>query len=236
MTRRRPVRAWQRRWKEGWGGDLNRPGARRAAALDMMIFDHGLLRLAWRNLHEIDDGVWRANQPDPGLIRRLAGRGLRSVLNLRGETGWGSYLLEREACMAHGIALVDFKLSSRYLPHPSVIRALDAVFAEIERPFLMHCKSGADRAGMAAALYLLMRKGAAVEEARQQLSWRYLHLAGAESGVLGFMLDRYAADTARQPMPFLDWVDTRYDPEAITGDYVASHGARLVIDRVLRRE
>jgi hypothetical protein len=50
------------------------------------------------------------------------------------------------------------------------------------------------------------------------------------------MLDRYAADSAGGAMPFLEWVDTRYDRNAIMRDYVAGRGARLVMDRVLRRE
>lgn len=232
----KPVASLHRRWRQSWAGDLDRPGARRSAAIDMMIFDHGLVRLAWRNLHQIDEGVWRANQPDPGLIRRLAARGLRSVLNLRGETGWGSYLLEREACRAHGIGLVDFKIDSRKLMTAERILALNEVFTTIERPFLMHCKSGADRAGMAAALYLLMQTGASVEAARRQLSWRYLHLPGAAAGVLGAMLDRYGADAAAAPIGFVDWVRTRYDPEAIMRDFTGSRAGRLVGDRLLGRE
>ena len=52
----------------------------------MLIFDHGLLRKAWRNAAEIDAGVWRSNQPDPAAIRRLAAQGFRAILNLRGAT------------------------------------------------------------------------------------------------------------------------------------------------------
>ena len=164
----------------------------------MLIFDHGLLRKAWRNPHEIDAGVWRSNQPDPAMIRRLAARGFKAILNLRGETECGSYLLEREACRAAGIELVDFKLTSRRLPSREEILALDAIFARLPRPFLMHCKSGADRAGFAAALYLMLHKGLSPEEAQRQLSWRYLHLRGGATGVMHFLLERFAAEDAAE--------------------------------------
>ena len=236
MSRGSTVRRWQRRWKDGWVGDLDAPGARRKATIDMLVFDHGLLRKAWRNEHEVDAGVWRSNQPDPGTIRRLAGQGIKAILNLRGETEWGSYLLEREACRAAGIELVDFKLSSRKLPTRQEILALDDVFGRLPRPFLMHCKSGADRAGFAAALYLMLQKDLSPEQASEQLSWRYLHLRSAATGVLHFLLERFAADAAVEPMSFREWVERRYDPEALTAEYRSGGVANFVVDKVLRRE
>jgi protein tyrosine/serine phosphatase len=238
MSRRRgAVRRWQRRWKDGWvGTDLDTPGTRRNAAIDMLVFDHGLLRKLWRNEHEIAPGVWRSNQPDPAAVRRLAAQGVKAILNLRGATEYGSYLLEREACRAAGIELVDFKLSSRVLPSREEIRALDAIFARLPRPFLMHCKSGADRAGLAAALYLLLREGLSAEAARAQLSWRYLHFRSAATGVLHFLLERFAADTAAEPMSFREWVERRYDPDALMAQYRSSGAADFLVDRVLGRE
>ena len=167
VTRERgPLRRLQRRWKDGWIADPDGPGARRSKTIDMLLFDHGLLRKAWRNEHEVAPGVWRSSQPDPGMIRRLAAQGVKAIVNLRGATEWGSYFLEREACRAAGIELVDFKLNSRKLPSREELLALDALFERLPKPFLMHCKSGADRAGFAAALYLLLRGDMPVEEAQ----------------------------------------------------------------------
>jgi len=236
VKRRGVVKGWQRRWQDSWIGDLDAPGARRNATIDMLLFDHGLLRKAWSNSAEIDAGVWRSNQPDPSAIRRLGKQGFRAILNLRGEMEKGSYLLEREACRSAGIELVDFKLSSRQLPTRAEILALDAIFARLPRPFLMHCKSGADRAGFAAALYLMLQKGLSPEAAQEQLSWRFLHLRGAATGVLHFLIERYAADNARSPMSFRQWVETVYDARALMAEYRSGGVADFLVDRLLRRE
>jgi protein tyrosine/serine phosphatase len=236
MRARGPIRRWQRRWKDGWSGRLDSPRARRDATIDMLVFDHGLIRTLWRNEAEVAPGVWRSNQPDPRTIRSLAARGIRAILNLRGATEYGSYLLEAEACRAVGIELVDVKFSSRALPSREDILALDALFARLPQPFLIHCKSGADRSGFAAALYLLLREGVGAEIALQQLSWRFLHLGGGAAGLLRFMIERYAADSAAVPMSFRQWVETRYDPAALAGAYRAGRAASFLADRVLRRE
>ena len=237
MSRRGAVRRWQRRWKDGWvPAGLEGPGGRRNATIDMLVFDHGLLRKAWPNQHRVAEGVLRSNQPDPARIRRLAGQGVRAILNLRGATEYGSYLLEREACAAAGIELVDFKLSSRTLPTRDEILALDATFARLPKPFLMHCKSGADRAGFAAALYLLLQGDLPLAEAREQLSWRYLHLKSGATGILHFLLDRYEADSAETPMSFRTWIETRYDPVALTAEYRSNPVSDYLLDRVLKRE
>lgn len=236
MSRRGLIRRWQRRWKDSWSGRLDSPRARRDATIDMLLFDHGLLRTVWRNEAEIAPGVWRSNQPDQRAIRALAERGFRSILNLRGATEYGSYLLEAEACRAAGIDLVDLKFSSRSLPTREEILGLDALFARLPKPLLMHCKSGADRSGFAAALYLLLREGASPEAALAQMTWRHLHFGAGSTGIMRFMVERFAADTRRQPMSFRDWVSTRYDPDALTAAYRSSRAASLVTDRLLRRE
>ena len=232
---RRPLRVWHRAWKDRWLAEGG-AAARRGALIDMLVFDHGLARFAWRNQHEIAPGVWRGSQPDPATIRRLARRGFRTILNLRGETQWGSYLLERDACAAAGIELVNLKLNSRTLPPVETLLELDAVFGRAAKPVFIHCKSGADRAGFAAALYLLLRAGAAPEVARAQLSWRYLHLRRGGTGVLGYALDAYAAERARSGIGFRDWLVTRYDPEALMAGFRRGAVAGFVCDRVLGRE
>ena len=122
-------------------------GKRRGAIdwIELIFKDHGFLRLAWHNQHQIADGVWRSNQPGPGRIARLADNGIKSIVNLRGPRDDGGWQLEAEACQKADITLFDFTARSRAAPSKVMLHAAKSLFAEIEKPLLMHCKSGADQ-------------------------------------------------------------------------------------------
>ena len=139
--------------------DLSTPAGRRRARKELIWGDHGFLRLRFRNLHRISDEMYRANQPSPEHIDVYANElGLKTILNLRGESPKGYYLLEKEACEQNGIQLVDFQMFSRDIPSPENVLAAKDLFDSIAYPALMHCKSGADRAGIMAVLYMHFRK------------------------------------------------------------------------------
>jgi protein tyrosine/serine phosphatase len=74
------------------------------------------------------------------------------------------------------VAHVDFRMSaSRELTQSEAERLL-AILNAADKPLLIHCQSGADRSGLAAALYLaaIARHGEAAAE--DQLSIRYGHI------------------------------------------------------------
>lgn len=180
--------------------------------------------------------MWRSNQPSPRQIEAHAReRGIRTIINLRGASTRGYYLLEREACAANGIALVDFQVFSRDTPTCETILGARDLFASIAYPALMHCKSGADRAGLMAVLYRLVHEGRPLEEALEQLSLKYLHVRHGKTGVLDAVFEAYRAETGARK-PFLNWVEEDYDRERVKAAFLASFNARLNLDRLLRRE
>jgi protein tyrosine/serine phosphatase len=181
--------------------------------LDMLILDHGVFRLLYVNQHRLSERAWRSGQPAPHHVGALARQGLRTIVNLRGERVCGSYLLEKSACERHGITLVNFKIRSRFAPAREEIRAVVELFERIEYPVLMHCKSGADRAGLMSVLYKFLEEGVPLIEAKRQLSLRYGHSRHGDSAILDQFFERYLDDNRRRPMPFLDWVNKVYDPE-----------------------
>jgi len=191
-------------------------GQRFAAHLHAHLRDHAYFRVFWTNMDEIAPGVWRSNQPSPALVRRYAQMGLKAILNLRGTSSSGSHTLEALEASRHGIPLLSHALGSRSLsPREKYIALLDD-FEQMPRPFVLHCKSGADRAGLASAFWLIHMEGLPVTEARRMMSLRYLHVRGSKTGVLDGLLDAYAAHVAKQPLSLRDWLTHHYDREAIT--------------------
>lgn len=217
--------------------DLATAAGRRRAERDLTWGDHGFLRTAFANFHWIEPGqMARANQPSPSQIARYAGQGFKTILNLRGRSDTGYYALEREACAEHGLALADVRMHSREPPSKEqILRARD-LFETIQYPALMHCKSGADRAGVMAALYRHFRMGAPIGDAVEQLSLKYLHVRQGKTGMIDFFFDTYLTQTQASGKSFLQWVEQDYDQERVKSGFMSSWWANILVDRILRRE
>jgi len=221
QTLRSRLRALERRLRDQYGRDISTPRARRRAWWHFQLLDHALLRILWWNLYEIAPGVWRSNQPSPARLVRYKRMGIRAVINLRGEAQQSPFLFEQEACRELGLTLHNVTLSARKLVPRQNILELIALMRAAERPFVLHCKSGSDRAGFAAALYLAVIEGVPVAQARRQLHWRFLHLAATDTGILDHVFDVYEAETAGTGTGLETWLRTRYDAEALTESWQA---------------
>ncbi len=217
-------------------GQMRTPWQRALGHGETLFLDHALFRHAYLNLHRLDARMWRSAQPSPGQLQTIAASGVRSIVNLRGTRDCASYLLEKEACARLGLTLVDVPFSSREPPSAERVLGFADLLETLAYPALMHCKSGADRAGIASALYLLLRAGATPEVAARQLHWRFGHVRHSDTGVLDFMLARFAADHARDGIALRDWVRRGYDPQALRREFRAGRWSNLLVNRLLRRE
>jgi protein tyrosine/serine phosphatase len=216
--------------------DLATPEGRRRAHRDLMWTDHGFLRVIFQNFHWISSEMARANQPSPPQIARYAAMGFRTILNLRGESDTGYYALEHEACARHGVTLVNAPLGSREAPRKERIHRARDLFETIRYPALMHCKSGADRAGLMAVLYKHFRLGQPIAEALEQLSGKYLHVKAGKTGMLDFFFEAYLRESAQTGKRFLAWVDEDYDPDAVRAAFKAQWWGTMLTEGLLKRE
>ena len=216
--------------------DLAARGGRFRAQWDLMAVDHGFARLVYPNQARVSEKLYRSGQPLPCHFPGIARKGIKTVVNLRGRNDSGWYVLERESCERRGIALVDYPIKSRDTPAKETIHGAQRLFAALRYPALIHCKSGADRVGLMGTLYRILHEGRPVEEAVEQLSWKYGHIRQAKVGMIDFFFEQYRRYNQEKPTPFLDWVDRVYDPAALKASFMSQWWANLVVDKILRRE
>ncbi|MFN3585449.1 fused DSP-PTPase phosphatase/NAD kinase-like protein [Phenylobacterium sp.] len=217
--------------------DLSTPLGRARTYLDYLWNDHAYLRLGFSNAHWISEELVRANQPWPHQLAAWKARGIRTIVNLRGGFDASFHALEKDACERLGLRLVDFTITSREVPSRERVLGAKRLFETIEYPALMHCKSGADRAGIMSVLYMHFRKGKTIREAMDQLHLRYLHVKQGKTGVLDYTFERYLEEGEPAGMSFLEWVESpMYDPAGMKATFRGQMWGSLLTERLLRRE
>jgi glycosyltransferase involved in cell wall biosynthesis len=205
--------------------------------LHLVFVDHGFLRSLYDNRFRLAGDLYRINQPSPARLAAYKRRfGIKTVVNLRGQNdqlGW--YRLEEKACHALGLALVNTQVYSRGLVDEVRLRELREIIQTIELPAVVHCKSGADRAGFFSVLYRHYRLGEPIEQASAELALRYGHSKSAKTGVLDYFFETFIANRERR-QSFTAWFGSGFDRDALQAGFQPRGLADWVIDRLLRRE
>ena len=217
--------------------DLSTPGGRLKTYLDYLWNDHAYLRLGFQNAHWIGPDLVRANQPWPFQLKWWAARGIKTIVNLRGGYDASFYALEKDACERLGLKLVDFTITSREVPSRARVLGARDLFQSIEYPALMHCKSGADRAGIMSVFYRHFHLGHPIREAMGELGLRTLHVKQGKTGVLDYVFERYLEEGEPKGQSFVEWVESdAYDPVAMKADFRANWWGTLLTEKLVRRE
>ena len=173
------------------------------------------------NFHTVVPGrCYRCSQPSPTNLRLLARTfGIRSIINLRGveeDRVW--YQRERAIAGELGMRMIDRGMWAQRPPTEEEFRAIVRDLDAAEEPILIHCVSGIDRTGIVAALFLLLRTDARVEEAWGQLSVRYCHNPWGKAACQDRVLVQYVAWLAthglhHRPAHFRRWALEDYVQE-----------------------
>jgi protein tyrosine/serine phosphatase len=160
----------------------------------------GYLR-ASGNIHEIEPGaVFRTAQLSRAqLSSLLQDKHVRTVVNLRGPNpGRSWYDDELAATTRAGVRYVSLPMSANREPNEALLTRLIETLRTVEMPVVIHCEGGADRTGLAAALYELLVMGRSAEVASAQLSFRYGHFPWLTSrtGAMDATFWRVAAENS----------------------------------------
>jgi protein tyrosine/serine phosphatase len=208
------------------------------AHLEAWFIDHEFLRVIYRNFYAISPKAYRSNHPSPGFIKQLSRKkGVKTIISMRRADKTGQYLLEKEACERFGIKLFNHAMSSRSLPDVDKILEAKTILENAEYPILIHCKSGADRAGLMSVFYELFIEKKSIEDSLNQLSMKYGHFRWAETGKLDYFFDSFLEFQKTNPdISFLEWVTEHYDKPALNATFHSAGWANIVVNKILRRE
>lgn len=134
--------------------------------------------------------VYRSNQPTATDIAAYAKRyNIRTIVNLRGRHETAAWYKDEAAeAKRLGLTLVDFPMEADRRLDAEAADQLVAILRDAPRPILIHCRSGADRTGLASAIYLARVAKINEETAERQLSVRYGHIG------IPFLSPTYAMD------------------------------------------
>ncbi|HEX3524582.1 MAG TPA: dual specificity protein phosphatase family protein [Stellaceae bacterium] len=130
------------------------------------------------NFHAVHEGTfYRSAQLSKDELRNaIQEHKIRSVLNLRGaHPGQAWYDDEVAVSQALGVAHYDYGLSAHRFVTREQIGEVLGIVRDAPKPLLVHCKAGADRAGLVSALYRFAGEGVSADQADRELSLVYGH-------------------------------------------------------------
>jgi tyrosine-protein phosphatase SIW14 len=133
-----------RSWRQGWLAGLLSLAPGLASLQAASLADVAGVP----NFHQVDEHIYRGAQPRGQGFASLATLGIKTVIDLRGESS------EDIAVQGAGMHYVRLPWREFKAPTDSQIEALLALLNDSsEWPVFVHCRRGADRTGTAIACY-----------------------------------------------------------------------------------
>lgn len=139
----------------------------------------GALQLTGNFNTVVSGELYRSGQLGPAQIADYTRQyGIKTIINLRGDnTGSAWYDAEVAEARRLNVTHLNFGISARRELSVTQAVALINAMKTAQKPILIHCQAGADRSGLASALYLAAIKKSDETTAEGQLSIRYGHFS-----------------------------------------------------------
>ncbi len=119
------------------------------------------------NLYQVDEVLYRCEQPTALAMKELEQQGIKTVLNLRkmkNDPQPGDAKLK----------WVHVRINTWTISYNDVLRALKEI-EKAEKPLVVHCKHGSDRTGAVIAAWNIVKHNHSKEEAIRELRFGGYH-------------------------------------------------------------
>lgn len=115
------------------------------------------------NLHRIDSGVYRSEQPKSEQFKVLGEYGIKEVISLRYWNSNKKYYNDNKDIVFHRV-----RMNAHNINDYDVVKALK-IIKNRKGPILIHCQHGSDRTGAIVAMYRIVFQNWSKEEAIKEL-------------------------------------------------------------------
>lgn len=141
------------------------------------------------NIHTVIKGqVYRSAQLSAPMFIRIYERDhIKTIINLRGKNpSFAAYQNEIALSQQLNLQHYDVRLPSTKLPSVDNFHKLIYLLEHAQKPILLHCKSGADRSGLASAIALELNGEKSLSTIEHQFSLAYFVTSSQSIGKLVF--------------------------------------------------
>jgi protein tyrosine phosphatase (PTP) superfamily phosphohydrolase (DUF442 family) len=164
----------------------------------------------YSNIHTVvRTQVYRSAQLSPGYLQYLIKlKGIKSIINLRGQQPDDWYADEQQIAKLNNIHYYNIPLSSYSPASKPELEALVQLLSAAPKPVLIHCEGGADRSGLVSAIVLIL-DDKSYPIAAKQFSWEYLVVREKSTGKITLpayydWLERHQLISSHSS--FLEWL------------------------------
>jgi tyrosine-protein phosphatase SIW14 len=119
------------------------------------------------NFHRVNESLYRGGQPKTGGLKKLAELGIKTIVNLRGDSD--DTRAEGREALRLGMRYFNIPMSAAGRPSDDQVRRVLEIIEEKEQsPVFVHCRRGSDRTGAIIAIYRIKRDGWTAERAIEE--------------------------------------------------------------------
>jgi tyrosine-protein phosphatase SIW14 len=119
------------------------------------------------NFHCVNENLYRGGQPKTGGLEKLAELGIKTIINLRGDSD--DTRAEGREALRLGMRYFNIPMSTAGRPTDEQIeRVLEIIEEQEKAPVFVHCRRGSDRTGAIVAIYRIEKNGWTAERAIEE--------------------------------------------------------------------